>query len=77
MPAGDHTVPLLHQVRTLRDANRKQRVIIESLRERHDRLNDALQETLVTLLSRGPLSKAVESALKVLEANESTDPDFW
>lgn len=76
MPPGDHTGPLLLQVRTLRDANRKQRRVIESLRKQHDALNEALQETLVTLLSRGPLTEAVESALKVLDTVD-TEHDAW
>lgn len=78
MPAVDHTGPLMLQVRTLRDANRRQRRIIESLRRQHDQLNDALQDTLVTLLSRGPLSKALETALAALEtSSDGADPDDW
>ena len=77
MPAVDHTGPLMLQVQTLRDANRRQRRIIESLRRQHDQLNNALQDTLVTLLSRGPMSKALESALAALEVSDGADPDDW
>ncbi len=77
MPDGDHTGQLLHQLRTLRDANRRQREIIETLRQKYDELNEVLQETLVSVLSRGPMSEAVENALQVLESNEHVESDCW